>query len=528
MIRYANTTIMSYILSYQRLFSNVIRPIFYFLLLSLVTSCYKDEILNLQAQINQLKSNEIASLDTQINSITASISDLQTVDVYIDEYIKELKKDGGNYENQITVLQEMDKAIENRISQLQDYVRNELDGTKDWVNATFATLNQLDSLSTVVANIPGAINAVSSRLDQAMMDLTDGYRKAIDAALDALEKQMKNWVNVQFADYYTIAQIDAVLDSLSKAHDIADDYLYAELKNQKAALDAAKSELTDAYMKAVEDAILEYDGKINDKILNDITAAKAELQGRIDAIDIEIKSIKSQLVKIETDIEDLINRIQSIAVIPQDADGSIVVNDSGSSTICFDLKPLAVADSISKVWNTLTENDRTSMIRFKLNKLSSQDSTTPVARINSVSVVDGEFRVGVEFSNLTCQSIGSLQILYAQSDVASEYFTIWTSSMPKHHISPTSIALLNVNPLYLTTGTQASIEFRVNPSNATFDFSDDDCQIELDMVGNVQTRSSYVTKPSNYKLVRVEYVFKGETEELKVGQYRAHLQSSVD
>lgn len=101
-----------------------------------------------------------------------------------------------------------------------------------------------------------------------------------------------------------------------------------------------------------------------------------------------------------------------------------------------------------------------------------------------------------------------------------------TFTFNMHYVSPTSIAILSVNPVYLSLGTQASVEFRVNPSNALFNLSGDDCQIELDKVGTVQTRSSYVTTPSNYKLIRIEQVYDGNTEEMKVGQYRAIIEDT--
>ena len=101
-----------------------------------------------------------------------------------------------------------------------------------------------------------------------------------------------------------------------------------------------------------------------------------------------------------------------------------------------------------------------------------------------------------------------------------------TFAFNMHYVSPTSIVILSVNPIYLSTGTQASVEFRVNPSNALFKQSGDDCQIELDKVGTVQTRSSYVIAPSNYKLVRIEQVYDSNTEKMKVGQYRAIIEDT--
>lgn len=91
--------------------------------------------------------------------------------------------------------------------------------------------------------------------------------------------------------------------------------------------------------------------------------------------------------------------------------------------------------------------------------------------------------------------------------------------------TPTSIALLTVAPIQLSRGTQASFEFRVNPSNAQFDFEGETPEIVLDKVGTAPKRTrrkvgSYVTPPTNYRLVRVEQVYDGAGR-IKEGQYRA-------
>ena len=93
----------------------------------------------------------------------------------------------------------------------------------------------------------------------------------------------------------------------------------------------------------------------------------------------------------------------------------------------------------------------------------------------------------------------------------------------KEYIMPTGIAILATRPVLLATGTTASIEFRVNPSNALFnyDITSDSCQIELDCI---TTRAgSYVTTPTNYKLSKVEQVY-NEQGVMKEGQYRAYIE----
>ena len=87
--------------------------------------------------------------------------------------------------------------------------------------------------------------------------------------------------------------------------------------------------------------------------------------------------------------------------------------------------------------------------------------------------------------------------------------------------SPTSIAILNTKPLMMGHEATVSFEFRVNPSDASFnyDVESEDCDILLDFVGGTK---SYVTLPLNYKLSKVEPVY-NEQGVVKQGQYRAYI-----
>lgn len=88
-------------------------------------------------------------------------------------------------------------------------------------------------------------------------------------------------------------------------------------------------------------------------------------------------------------------------------------------------------------------------------------------------------------------------------------------------VIPSSIAILDTKLLMIGNEGTASFEFRVNPSNASFDYNVDSegCEILLDLVA--ETRS-YVTTPSNYKLSKVEPVY-NEQGVMKVGQYKAYI-----
>lgn len=91
---------------------------------------------------------------------------------------------------------------------------------------------------------------------------------------------------------------------------------------------------------------------------------------------------------------------------------------------------------------------------------------------------------------------------------------------------PTGIILLT-NSLSIGQNSVSVFEFRVNPSNAMFslDVLSDPSQLELDKISdNTRTdASSYVTPPTNYKLIKVEHSL-NEEGEIKVGQYKAYVQ----
>lgn len=89
---------------------------------------------------------------------------------------------------------------------------------------------------------------------------------------------------------------------------------------------------------------------------------------------------------------------------------------------------------------------------------------------------------------------------------------------------PTGIVVL-ANEIYLFKNAVTTFEFRVNPSNAVFDFDVEggNSAVELDLVGTTRAAASYVTPPVNYKLVKIEQA-KDDKGEVKQGQYKAYVQ----
>jgi hypothetical protein len=95
----------------------------------------------------------------------------------------------------------------------------------------------------------------------------------------------------------------------------------------------------------------------------------------------------------------------------------------------------------------------------------------------------------------------------------------------KEVIYPTGIVVLTQEISFLKN-TEAVIEFRVNPSNAVFNFdvSSQDCRIAFDMVDKLATYS-YVTVPERCRMIRVEQV-RGADGNVMEGQYRAYIRDN--
>jgi len=391
--------------------------------LSLVaTSCYNDDIKNLQQQIDALKSGEIATIETQISSINTSITELKSVDNTLKEYITALQSDSKKYAQQIADLTAMDKTLETKIADLQKYVDSGIKDTKDWASATFATLDQMDSVATVVAKVVVGVKQISENLDSLKKEVTGDYTKAIEAAMTKLETSMKKWVSEQLTDYYTIAQINATLDSLGKKQSDIDSAMVEKIKEQQVALDTAKSKITSAYKAAVKTAIDSLQGKLDTKLATEIAAAKNALQAQIDTINSEITNIKSRLANIEADIAAIVTRIQSIAVIPTYSDGSVAVTGE-SDTLRFDIKPNGVAESIANAWKAAGNEARAAMVSIRLRSVQTKSAAT--VTIDTVFYQSGEFRVAATFANPGTNAVAALQIASGRSDVASGYFPLF-------------------------------------------------------------------------------------------------------
>lgn len=275
---------------------------------ALTLSCYRREdfhecdTADLNNRVTELEGSKIPSIEGQIASINASISDLEAVSEALKEQIAKLEKSDAATAAEIEALKQKDADLELLISNLTNYVRYLNESTIDWANATFATIQQFNSLSKELASLKSLLesykNSANSNLSNAISNLTIS---------------MKRWVNEQLANYYTIAEVDAKLEAIEKQIDSTTNAALAEeIENLKTSLQAMKSELTNAYKDAIEKAIEDNNGEIDQKIANAIININSRIDTEVNLINTEISVLAQRLGIVEGKIATIEEQITNI------------------------------------------------------------------------------------------------------------------------------------------------------------------------------------------------------------------------
>ena len=425
-----------------------------FLLIAVVAmvlpSCKKinDELDALGARLDKLEQEAIPTIDEQIFAIQTSIEALEEIDKSLDESIKALEDSDKATAKEIAALKESDKAIEAKIAELKKYVDEAINSTKDWVNATFATLEQLNALSGEVAALKSLVNANKT---EAATNLAN--------AISALETSLKAWVGEQLSNYYTIAEIEAKVLALQNAIASGDTSLQEELNNLKSQLETAKSEVTEAYKKAIKEAIETNNGVINQKIANEIAAVNKRIDEEVAAINAKIATLEAQVNKNTEDIAKLLARIQSVSYIPTYSDGEATVKYAGNIsrvTLDFEISPKDAVAELAKVWQSAvsvkavyTQTRAVSFVEMPIVAFGA-DTQNGVISVT----VSGE-NLSAEFFSGTQEASVALAISDGNSSVTSDYIPmvaaekidneIWYTSTNDNVVEPNATDAFGAN-----------------------------------------------------------------------------------
>ena len=380
-------------------------------LVMLLTACYDKDIQEINNRLDSIENTQIATLQEQVKAINTSIPKLEEADRELKSYIDALQATNKELQAQldttntkiselkaeldgkigstksellaqleaakksiesqintintaITTLQAKDSELLQKLSELNSYVNELNSGTKSWVSATFATLEQYNALvADIVAireqiavinksisdletnlntkinnDIADAVSSLTELLQQKVKDITDAYTaaittakaditsaytSAIQTAISTLETSMKQWVSEQLTDYYKIAEIDAKIEVIENSIKSGDQTITASLNELKESLQATKTALTEAYTKAIEYAITNNNGVINSKIAAEIAAVNKRIDNEVDAINTKIAALEERIEAIEDKLDEILSRklditfdVDSIIVAP--------------------------------------------------------------------------------------------------------------------------------------------------------------------------------------------------------------------
>ncbi len=384
---------------------------------------------DLENAVNELQASDKKNREELIDAISAAKGEVLA---NLEAAKKEVEGKLTAINNTISDLKAKDTELEKKISDLKEYVDKELKGTKDWANASFATLIQYNGIVEQIAGINSEISGLkksltdletrlvnkfsedlnkavsdlktkiadevsglNERIDKEVSDITKAYTTAITTAsdeiekawtanlktsIDDLEKSLKAWVNEKLTAYWTIEEtkaalkaqkedlesqleaqkalikglIDANTGDISKLKEALAETEKAIQANSKeiadlsSALGAAKEEITNAYKKAIEDAIAGLNADLDKAIkeANDkIEKTATELRARIDKCD---KDVRDAIDKINKALSEIQNKIQSVTYRPEYSDGvHNVYSDTKTFRMKFEIRPAGVVSKLN-------------------------------------------------------------------------------------------------------------------------------------------------------------------------------------
>ena len=299
-------------------------------------------IADAEASDDALKAELVAQLNTTKADILAQLESTKTA----------LEAELAQINSTIATLQAKDTELEGKITTLEEYVNTELQNTEDWATATFATLEQyntivediatiktqIETLNTSLTNLEERLNskiatdittaveglqgelaikvteittAYTDAIVTAKEEITAAYTEATATAIANLESSMKEWVNEQLTGYYTIAEIDATLNALQKSIDESNEALANDITALSEKVDAMKVELTEAYNSAIEEAISANNGVIDGKIAESIADVNDRIDSEVAAINARISALEERI----DSLEDAIDEIKALDII---------------------------------------------------------------------------------------------------------------------------------------------------------------------------------------------------------------------
>ncbi len=393
-----------------------------------------------------------AGLQTKIDAINGSISALRASVTDRDnavqaDLLSKLEAARSSLETQLSTtravidaLQQKFDSLEEQTEGLEAYAEGQF-ATLDWVSGTFATLTRqneliaeveairsmLDGLSSVTVQInddiknfidtevqaakEGAGAAIAAMVDevtaaiaaaaqQTADSLTGAYSQELSDAITAVEEGVMSWVSNELDDYYTVAQAEAqILVFQTLIGDVPHgESLQGQIDGIAAQVESTKEKITEAYEKAIREAIENCEGILSDELtemINDIRNNELKaLCDDVDYLDNEISKLWGELGKVEIRINKLsaqVNAIMTSLAVLEELDKTLeeyvgaVVNELGKT----DADNL---DALTKLISALSTSPDGKSLKDEIEALKAFAGTIPTDDESISAWIENTFR----------------------------------------------------------------------------------------------------------------------------------------
>ena len=367
----------------------------------------KEKDASIEARIDSLKAFVNEELTSQKDWATKTFATLEQQQALQDEIsdvkgsITALQTSMAELEKRLT--EDYTKAIQEAVSGLQTSM-SELEKrvTEAYVKAIQEAVSNLDS--KIPASADEITKAYTAAIATAKSEITTAYEAKLASSIEALEKNLKTWVNETLKSYWTISETQSELrelktglqnqldrhsayitgihnvlgdtGSLSKTIvELIKDNAAAITKNENsikelsAQLDTAKANIRTQYKAAIADAVKE-DGVVDKLIAKRIDEYNTELQKTITSIKTDItglktdvgnlqknmKTLRDSVVTVWTKLDKFIDgRIQSLTYIPVSMDGEYLAGNTscqyayGNFVMNFHVNPASMVKDIKSL-----------------------------------------------------------------------------------------------------------------------------------------------------------------------------------
>lgn len=318
---------------------------------------YDDDIDALNQRIDEIEGSQIKTINDQIASMEGSIMTLQGAIDAVDAALETLEakqKDLADVEAaQAQEIADLTAKLEEQKSNLEAQITAinatiESLPTKEWCEATYATLAQMQATSAALGALQGVVDGLKTniaglegdidKLETTVADMDTKIANSID--------DLKNWITDEVLAPYATQEF--VINQLAT-------WVYPDIDTLKEQMADVQELLGNVDVEgAIAKAIEKNNGVIEQKVADQVAAINAKLD-----------AMSAQLRGALVNIDELMNRIQSLVYVPEYDDHKATVTAlyvgeellaEGRVTMEFRVTPVSAAQQLVDFYNANEAN----------------------------------------------------------------------------------------------------------------------------------------------------------------------------